>query len=123
MFIFTILYINMHCTYSVCACVNYSFSFCRAVDVVFYILKHVEGGLVVRGHHLAQKPTILELLGTEKTFAVHVEEMLSSIGMPEYRQAIVEVRSTVLVTLLCQCVISLIYLSIHPVADGDSCSS
>ena len=71
------------CVY-VCACV-----FC--VCVVYQILVRVAGGLSVRGRHLPQYPTILELLGTEKTFAVKVEDMLSSIGLPEYSQAIVEV--------------------------------
>ena len=42
---------------------------------------------------LLQLPTIHEVASHEMNFALKVEEFLSSITFPEYRQLIVEVRS------------------------------
>ena len=61
--------------------------------IVYEILERVKGGLSVRGYHLTlAKTSIADLHKTEKRFAIHVEEMLGCIGLPEYRQVIVEVR-------------------------------
>ena len=45
----------------------------------------------------SQVPTIYEVSVHEKNFAIRVEEVLSNITFPEYRQAIVEVLTQPLV--------------------------
>jgi phosphorylase kinase alpha/beta subunit len=65
---------------------------------VYKILKRA-CGVNVRGKTLLQVPTVHEVSGQEVQFALKVEELLSSITIPEYRQVIVEmlmVVSTVL---------------------------
>lgn len=66
---------------------------------VFGILEKTPGGIYARGKSLPQIPTIYELVAHEKSFALRVEELLSNINFPEYRQMIIEalmVVSTVL---------------------------
>ncbi|KAL5467658.1 hypothetical protein EMCRGX_G031920 [Ephydatia muelleri] len=57
---------------------------------VYTILDKAQGGITVRGKTIPKLPTVQELSATEKNFAICVEEFLSNITMPEYRQMVVE---------------------------------
>ncbi|XP_019849301.1 PREDICTED: phosphorylase b kinase regulatory subunit beta-like [Amphimedon queenslandica] len=66
---------------------------------VYGILKKASGGITVRGKTLPQYPTIEVLSGHEKSFCKKVDQLLSEIINPEYRQLVIEllmVFSTVL---------------------------
>eukprot|EP00794_Sanderia_malayensis_P016175 gene16175-17800_t len=66
---------------------------------VWKILERVPGGLRVSSHYLPQQPTLTEMTVDEVEFALRVEQMLSSILRPEYRQSTVELL-TVIATIL-----------------------
>eukprot|EP00112_Aurelia_sp_Birch-Aquarium-sp1_P019224 Seg4716.3 transcript_id=Seg4716.3/GoldUCD/mRNA.D3Y31 product="Phosphorylase b kinase regulatory subunit beta" protein_id=Seg4716.3/GoldUCD/D3Y31 len=66
---------------------------------VWKILERVPGGLNLGSHHLPQQPTLSEMTVDEVDFSLRVEEMLSKIQRPEFRQSIVELL-TVIATVL-----------------------
>jgi len=66
---------------------------------VWKILECVPGGLKLSSHYLPQQPTLSEMTANEVEFSLRVEEMLSSIKKPEFRQSIVELL-TVIATIL-----------------------
>ncbi|XP_065068893.1 phosphorylase b kinase regulatory subunit beta-like isoform X1 [Rhopilema esculentum] len=66
---------------------------------VWTILECVPGGLRLGSHYLPQQPTLSEMTANEVDFSLRVEEMLSTIKHPEFRQSIVELL-TVIATIL-----------------------
>lgn len=48
-------------------------------------------GIVVADHHLPQQPTLAEMTEYELNFAFTIDDLLSRIKKPEYRQLMVEV--------------------------------
>ncbi|KAI0220911.1 Phosphorylase b kinase regulatory subunit beta [Lamellibrachia satsuma] len=59
-------------------------------DRVWHILERTAGGLKVAGYHLPQQPTLSDMTQYELNFSLLVEQMLSKIVDPTYRQIIVE---------------------------------
>ncbi|XP_048576462.1 phosphorylase b kinase regulatory subunit beta [Nematostella vectensis] len=68
-------------------------------DKVWNILCSSPGGIKVSNHHLDQLPTISDMTKQERNFQLKVEELLSDISNPEYRQLVVELL-VVLATIL-----------------------
>ncbi|KAK2559790.1 Phosphorylase b kinase regulatory subunit beta [Acropora cervicornis] len=70
------------------------------VDNVWIILRRAPEGIKVSKHNiLLQYPTISEMTHRERNFQLKVEELLSDISNPEYRQTVVELL-VVLATIL-----------------------
>jgi len=59
-------------------------------DKVWNILERTPAGLKVAGYHLPQQPTLSDMTRYELNFSLLVEQMLSKIVDPAYRQIIVE---------------------------------
>jgi phosphorylase kinase alpha/beta subunit len=59
-------------------------------DRVWQILERTPGGLKVAGYHLPQQPTLSDMTQYELNFSLLVEQMLSKIVDPAYRQIMVE---------------------------------
>ncbi|CAH1778896.1 unnamed protein product [Owenia fusiformis] len=59
-------------------------------DKVWEILERTPGGLKVAGYHLPQQPTLSDMTMYELNFSLLVEQMLSKIIEPAYRQLMVE---------------------------------
>ncbi|XP_071957802.1 phosphorylase b kinase regulatory subunit beta-like [Antedon mediterranea] len=68
-------------------------------DRVLDILARTPKGITMAGSHLPQQPTLSDMTITDLNFALRIEEMLSRIKHPEYRQIIVELL-TVISTIL-----------------------
>ncbi|XP_068721668.1 phosphorylase b kinase regulatory subunit beta-like isoform X1 [Montipora capricornis] len=69
-------------------------------DKVWSILRRAPEGIKVSKHNiLSQYPTISEMTHRERNFQLKVEELLSDISNPEYRQTVVELL-VVLATIL-----------------------
>ena len=70
-------------------------SLCRVpkdfYDKVWDILGRTPAGISVGGHHLASGPTISSMTQHELNFLTKVENLLSHISAPEYRQIVIEV--------------------------------
>ncbi|XP_074617313.1 phosphorylase b kinase regulatory subunit beta-like isoform X2 [Acropora palmata] len=72
----------------------------RFYDQVWIILRRAPEGIKVSKHNiLLQYPTISEMTHRERNFQLKVEELLSDISNPEYRQTVVELL-VVLATIL-----------------------
>ncbi|CAK9796068.1 Probable phosphorylase b kinase regulatory subunit beta [Anthophora quadrimaculata] len=67
---------------------------------VWEVLMRCPGGLCVNGQELPQQPTLSNMTRSELTFALLVESLLHYIQLPEYRQIIVELLTTVSTILL-----------------------
>jgi phosphorylase kinase alpha/beta subunit len=61
-------------------------------DRVWKILEKTPGGIKVSGYQLPQQPTQSDMTMYEMNFSLLVEQMLSKIVEPAYRQLVVEVR-------------------------------
>jgi len=59
-------------------------------DRVWHILERTPAGIKVAGYHLPQQPTLSDMTQYELNFSLLVEQMLSKIIDPAYRQIIVE---------------------------------
>ncbi|XP_074644676.1 phosphorylase b kinase regulatory subunit beta-like isoform X2 [Tubulanus polymorphus] len=59
-------------------------------DKVWLILERTPGGIKVAGYHLPQQPTLSDMTLYELNFMLLVEQMLSKIADPAYRQIVVE---------------------------------
>ncbi|XP_064639915.1 phosphorylase b kinase regulatory subunit beta-like isoform X2 [Lineus longissimus] len=59
-------------------------------EKVWQILEKTAGGLKVAGYHLPQQPTLSDMTLYELNFMLLVEQMLSKIADPAYRQVVVE---------------------------------
>ncbi|GMR48299.1 hypothetical protein PMAYCL1PPCAC_18494 [Pristionchus mayeri] len=59
-------------------------------DRVWRILERCSGGIVIAGLLLPQQPTLSDMTQFELNFSYKLEEMMSTIVHPEYRQLIVE---------------------------------
>lgn len=59
-------------------------------DKVWFLLEKTPGGIKVAGYHLPQQPTLSDMTRYEWNFSLLVEQMLSKIVEPAYRQMIVE---------------------------------
>ncbi|XP_033753778.1 phosphorylase b kinase regulatory subunit beta-like isoform X2 [Pecten maximus] len=59
-------------------------------DRVWQILENTPGGIKVAGYHLPQHPTLSDMTMYELNFSLLVEQMLSKIVDPSYRQIMVE---------------------------------
>lgn len=59
-------------------------------DRVWHILERTPPGLKVAGYYLPQQPTLSDMTQYELNFSLLVEQMLSKITDPAYRQMIVE---------------------------------
>lgn len=68
-------------------------------DKVWSILFKAPEGIKVSNHTLLQLPTISDMTKRERNFQLKVEELLSDISNPEYRQTVVELL-VVLATIL-----------------------
>lgn len=55
------------------------------------IMERTPGGIVVCGYHLPQQPTLSDMTEYELNFALTIEDLLSRVAKPEYRQIMVEV--------------------------------
>ncbi|KRZ46133.1 putative phosphorylase b kinase regulatory subunit beta, partial [Trichinella pseudospiralis] len=53
-------------------------------------LERTSDGIVVATHHLPQQPTLSDMTEYELNFALTIDELLSRIQIPEYRQIMVE---------------------------------
>ncbi|CAD5219602.1 unnamed protein product [Bursaphelenchus okinawaensis] len=62
---------------------------------IFKMLERIQGGIVIAGHLLPQKPTLQIMTQHELTFSYHMEAMMSDIPTPEQRQLVVELLSIV----------------------------
>ncbi|XP_053979168.1 probable phosphorylase b kinase regulatory subunit beta isoform X1 [Hylaeus volcanicus] len=67
---------------------------------VWEVLIRCPGGISVNGQELPQQPTLFNMTRSEITFALLVESLLHHIQLPEYRQIIVELLTTVSTILL-----------------------
>ncbi|GMT25027.1 hypothetical protein PFISCL1PPCAC_16324 [Pristionchus fissidentatus] len=59
-------------------------------DRVWKILERSAAGIVIAGQYLPQQPTLSDMTQFELNFSYKLEEMMSTIVHPEYRQLIVE---------------------------------
>lgn len=59
-------------------------------DRVWEILEKTPNGIKVAGYHLPQQPTLSDMTMYELNFSLLVEQMLSKIADPAYRQIVVE---------------------------------
>ncbi|ETN79480.1 phosphorylase kinase alpha/beta [Necator americanus] len=64
-------------------------------DRVWTILERSRDGIVIASQFLPQQPTLSDMTEFELTFSYKIEEMLSRIAHPEYRQLLVELLSVV----------------------------
>lgn len=64
-------------------------------DRVWTILSRSRDGIVIASQFLAQQPTLSDMTEFELTFSYKIEEMLSRIAHPEYRQLLVELLSII----------------------------
>ncbi len=64
-------------------------------DRVWQILERTPNGLKVAGYLLPQQPTLSDMTQYELNFSLLVEQMLSKIVDPAYRQIMVEVSALV----------------------------
>ncbi|KAL6739447.1 hypothetical protein Aduo_012901 [Ancylostoma duodenale] len=64
-------------------------------DRVWTILGRSRDGIVIASQFLPQQPTLSDMTEFELTFSYKIEEMLSRIAHPEYRQLLVELLSVV----------------------------
>uniref|UniRef100_A0A7I4YMH8 Phosphorylase b kinase regulatory subunit n=3 Tax=Haemonchus contortus TaxID=6289 RepID=A0A7I4YMH8_HAECO len=64
-------------------------------DRVWTILSRSKEGIVIASQFLPQQPTLSDMTEFELTFAYKIEEMLSRIAHPEYRQLLVELLSII----------------------------
>ncbi|XP_033488814.1 phosphorylase b kinase regulatory subunit beta isoform X1 [Epinephelus lanceolatus] len=68
-------------------------------DRVWQILERTPNGFTVAGAHLPQQPTLSDMTMYEMNFSLLVEETLTNIVLPEYRQIIVELLMVVSIVL------------------------
>lgn len=68
---------------------------------VWYILKKSPYGIKINGFHLPQQPTLSDMTDYELNFSIKVEEMLSKIDEPVFRQIVVEL-FVIIYTILCR---------------------
>jgi len=59
-------------------------------DRMWKIMERTPGGIVVCGYHLPQQPTLSDMTEYELNFALTIEDLLSRVATPEYRQIMVE---------------------------------
>ncbi len=78
-------------------------SLCRVprdfYDRVWDVLGRTPGGVTVVGQHMASGPTITQMTQHELNFIAKVENFLSPIPSPEYRQIVVEVSRSMSITI------------------------
>ncbi|VDL69748.1 unnamed protein product [Nippostrongylus brasiliensis] len=64
-------------------------------DRVWTILSRSRDGIIIAQQFLPQQPTLSDMTEFELTFSYKIEEMLSRIAHPEYRQLLVELLSII----------------------------
>ncbi|CAJ0601597.1 unnamed protein product [Cylicocyclus nassatus] len=64
-------------------------------DRVWLILERARDGIIIAAQFLPQQPTLSDMTEFELTFSYKIEEMLSRIAHPEYRQLLVELLSVI----------------------------
>lgn len=64
---------------------------CNFYEQVWYILNKSPYGIKIYDYHLPQQPTLSDMTDYELNFSIKVEEMLSKIDEPVFRQIVVEV--------------------------------